>query len=85
MISKWMTCRYIKIFNLCPSVDSSTSLLPFGLVGVNMFSMHLNMICVLHVKLAQLEAELTEMNSSDDKLYRAYNELMEYKIVLQKV
>lgn len=38
----------------------------------------------LEVKLAQLEAELTEMNANNQKLQRAYNELMEYKIVLQK-
>jgi len=85
MISKWMTWRYIKNFILCPSFDSSISLLPFGSVVVNMFLMKLNMICVLQVKLVELEAELTEMNSNNDKLQRAYNELMEYKIVLQKV
>lgn len=37
------------------------------------------------VKLAELEAELTEMNANGEKLQRSYNELVEYKIVLRKV
>lgn len=31
------------------------------------------------------EAELTEMNTNNEKLQRAYSELLEYKLVLQKV
>ncbi|XP_028767898.1 V-type proton ATPase subunit a2 [Neltuma alba] len=38
----------------------------------------------LEVKLAELEAELTEMNANGEKLQRSYNELVEYKLVLQK-
>lgn len=38
----------------------------------------------LEVKLGELESELTEMNSNNDKLQRTYNELVEYKLVLQK-
>lgn len=37
------------------------------------------------MKLGELEAELTEMNANTEKLQRAYNELLEYKLVLQKV
>lgn len=36
-------------------------------------------------KLGELEAELVEINANNDKLQRSYNELMEYKLVLQKV
>ncbi|EEF52657.1 V-type proton ATPase subunit a2 [Ricinus communis] len=38
----------------------------------------------LEVKLAELEAELIEINSNNEKLERTYNELLEYKLVLQK-
>ncbi|KAI9128016.1 hypothetical protein K1719_001009 [Acacia pycnantha] len=38
----------------------------------------------LEVKLAELEAELTEMNANGEKLQRSHNELVEYKLVLQK-
>ncbi|CAN0910510.1 V-type proton ATPase subunit a3, partial [Linum grandiflorum] len=38
----------------------------------------------LEVKLGELEAELVEVNANDDKLQRAYNELVEYKLVLKK-
>lgn len=34
--------------------------------------------------LGDLEADLTEMNANSDKLQRGYNELVEYKLVLQK-
>ncbi|KAI4300056.1 hypothetical protein L6164_033474 [Bauhinia variegata] len=44
---------------------------------------HLN-IDDLEVKLAELESELTEMNANGEKLQRSYNELVEYKLVLQK-
>lgn len=37
------------------------------------------------MKLGELEAELTEMNANNGKLQRTYNELVEYKLVLQKV
>ncbi|GKC05519.1 putative receptor-like protein kinase [Tanacetum coccineum] len=36
------------------------------------------------VKLGDLEAELIEINSNSEKLQRGYNELVEYKLVLQK-
>ncbi|KAL1820792.1 hypothetical protein ACET3Z_015661 [Daucus carota] len=39
---------------------------------------------VLEVNLGVYEAELTEMNTNNEKLQRAYNELLEYKLVLQK-
>ncbi|GJT41965.1 V-type proton ATPase subunit A3-like protein [Tanacetum coccineum] len=38
----------------------------------------------LEVKLGELEAELVEMNANSEKLQRAYNELLEYKLVLKK-
>lgn len=38
----------------------------------------------LEVKLGVLEEELIEMNANTEKLQRSYNELTEYKIVLQK-
>lgn len=38
----------------------------------------------LEVKLGELEAELIEMNANTEKLQRAYNELLEYKLVLNK-
>ncbi|KAK9286858.1 hypothetical protein L1049_015264 [Liquidambar formosana] len=38
----------------------------------------------LEVKLGELEAELIEMNANNEKLQRGYNELLEYKLVLQK-
>ncbi|KVH98441.1 ATPase, V0 complex, subunit 116kDa [Cynara cardunculus var. scolymus] len=38
----------------------------------------------LEVKLGELETELTEMNANTEKLQRTYNELLEYKLVLQK-
>ncbi|KAF8410527.1 hypothetical protein HHK36_003058 [Tetracentron sinense] len=38
----------------------------------------------LEVKLGELEAELIEMNANNEKLQRAYSELLEYKLVLQK-
>ncbi|GJR53132.1 protein GFS12 isoform X1 [Tanacetum coccineum] len=38
----------------------------------------------VEVTLGDLEAELTEINAKSDKLQRGYNELVEYKLVLQK-
>ncbi|KAG6653366.1 hypothetical protein I3843_05G063300 [Carya illinoinensis] len=38
----------------------------------------------LEVKLGELEAELVEINANGEKLQRAYNELVEYKLVLEK-
>ncbi|THG21910.1 hypothetical protein TEA_016607 [Camellia sinensis var. sinensis] len=38
----------------------------------------------VEVKLGELEAELMEMNANSEKLQCAYNELLEYKLVLQK-
>ncbi|XP_058074991.1 V-type proton ATPase subunit a3-like [Magnolia sinica] len=38
----------------------------------------------LEVKLGELEAELIEINANSEKLQRAYSELLEYKLVLQK-
>lgn len=37
------------------------------------------------MNLGVYEAELTEMNTNNEKLQRAYSELLEYKLVLQKV
>lgn len=37
------------------------------------------------MKLGEHEGELIEMNANTEKLERAYNELLEYKLVLQKV
>lgn len=42
-------------------------------------------LCVCQVKLGELEAELIEINANSEKLQRSYNELVEYKLVLQKV
>nr|XP_043614413.1 V-type proton ATPase subunit a3-like [Erigeron canadensis] len=38
----------------------------------------------LEVKLGELEGELVEMNGNSEKLQHAYNELLEYRLVLQK-
>ncbi|KAK9005472.1 hypothetical protein V6N11_042903 [Hibiscus sabdariffa] len=38
----------------------------------------------LEVKLGELEAELIEMNANHEKLQQSYNELIEYKLVVQK-
>ncbi|KAK4859164.1 hypothetical protein QYF36_000573 [Acer negundo] len=38
----------------------------------------------LEVKLGELEAELIEINANDEKLQQTHNELLEYKLVLQK-
>lgn len=38
----------------------------------------------LEIKLGELEAELIEVNANSEKLQRAYSELVEYKLVLQK-
>ncbi|KAL3515125.1 hypothetical protein ACH5RR_022027 [Cinchona calisaya] len=38
----------------------------------------------LEIKLGELEAELVEINVNNEKLQRSYNELVEYKLVLQK-
>ncbi|XP_031118442.1 V-type proton ATPase subunit a2-like [Ipomoea triloba] len=38
----------------------------------------------LEVKLGELEAELVEMNGNSEKLERSYNELLEYRLVMQK-
>lgn len=37
------------------------------------------------VKLGELEAELLEINANNEHLQRTYSELLEYKLVLQKV
>ncbi|CAJ2643000.1 unnamed protein product [Trifolium pratense] len=39
----------------------------------------------LEVKLKELEAELLEINANNEKLQHTYNELVEYKLVLEKV
>ncbi|XP_022144381.1 V-type proton ATPase subunit a2-like [Momordica charantia] len=39
----------------------------------------------LEVKLGELEAELLEINDNNEKLQRNHSELLEYKLVLQKV
>lgn len=41
--------------------------------------------CTCQVKLAELEAELIELNANSNKLQRGYSELVEFKLVLQKV
>ncbi|XP_027356468.1 V-type proton ATPase subunit a3-like isoform X2 [Abrus precatorius] len=38
----------------------------------------------LEVKLTEIESDLIEMNANGEKLQRSYNELVEYKLVLQK-
>ncbi|KAL5975042.1 V-type proton ATPase subunit a3 [Asimina triloba] len=38
----------------------------------------------LEIKLGEIEAELVESNANNDKLQRAYSELLEYRLVLQK-
>ncbi|XP_042508685.1 V-type proton ATPase subunit a2 [Macadamia integrifolia] len=38
----------------------------------------------LEIKLGELEAELIEINANNEKLQRAYYELLEYKLVLEK-
>ncbi|KAL9676118.1 hypothetical protein QQ045_004331 [Rhodiola kirilowii] len=38
----------------------------------------------LEIQLAEHEHELTEMNSNSEKLQQSYNELLEFKLVLQK-
>uniref|UniRef100_A0A2P2LRX3 V-type proton ATPase subunit a n=1 Tax=Rhizophora mucronata TaxID=61149 RepID=A0A2P2LRX3_RHIMU len=39
----------------------------------------------LEIQLAEHEHELIEMNSNSEKLQQTYNELLEFKMVLQKV
>ncbi|TKY75208.1 V-type proton ATPase subunit a3 [Spatholobus suberectus] len=39
----------------------------------------------LEVKLEELEAELLEINGNNEKLQHTYNELLEYKLILEKV
>lgn len=39
----------------------------------------------LEIKLRELEAELLEINANNEKLQHSYNELLEYKLVLEKV
>ncbi|KAK9066648.1 hypothetical protein SSX86_013971 [Deinandra increscens subsp. villosa] len=39
----------------------------------------------LEAKLGELEAELLEMNANSEKLQHAYNELVEYRLVLKKM
>lgn len=38
----------------------------------------------MEIKLGELEAELIEVNSNNEKLQRSYNELLEYMLVLKK-
>lgn len=45
----------------------------------------INLLMCGQVKLGELEAELVEMNGNSEKLERSYNELLEYKLVMQKV
>lgn len=40
---------------------------------------------ICQVKLGDLEADLVEINANGEKLQRSYNELEEFKLVLQKV
>ncbi|XLU33968.1 hypothetical protein S245_070034 [Arachis hypogaea] len=40
---------------------------------------------IFEIQLAEHEHELIEMNYNSDKLRQSYNELLEFKIVLQKV
>ncbi|GKC55576.1 hypothetical protein Tco_1078321, partial [Tanacetum coccineum] len=54
--------------------DSITSMAPVDNVCLDVYK----------VKLGDLEAELIEINSNSEKLQRGYNELVEYKLVLQK-
>ncbi|KAJ0818630.1 putative V-type ATPase, V0 complex, 116kDa subunit family [Helianthus annuus] len=39
----------------------------------------------LEIKLGELESELIEMNANSEKLEHAYNELLEYRLVLKKM
>ncbi|PIN00356.1 Vacuolar H+-ATPase V0 sector, subunit a [Handroanthus impetiginosus] len=39
----------------------------------------------LEIKLGDLETELTEINGNGEKLHRAYNELVKYRLVQQKI
>ncbi|KAI7743675.1 hypothetical protein M8C21_004123 [Ambrosia artemisiifolia] len=39
----------------------------------------------LEIKLGELESELIEMNANSEKLQQAYNELLEYRLVLKKM
>ena len=50
---------------------------------MNKFNLEYHLI--FQVKLGDLEAELVEINANGEKLQRSYNELAEYKLVLQKV
>jgi hypothetical protein len=49
------------------------------------------MMCIIcsfswfQIQLAEHENELIEMNANSEKLRQSYNELLEFKIVLQKV
>ncbi|KAL0795211.1 hypothetical protein Bca101_066588 [Brassica carinata] len=39
----------------------------------------------VEVKLGELEAEISKFNANNDKLQRSYNDLVEYKLLLDKV
>lgn len=42
-------------------------------------------MCMLQIRLGELEAEVIEVNANNEKLQRTYSELLEYMLVLQKV
>lgn len=58
--------------------------LPAFLFPIPFFS-YIYFFLAHQVKLGELEAELIEINANNDKLQRSYNELIEYKLVLEKV
>ena len=47
----------------------------------------MNLICssLVQIQLAEHEHELIEINHNSEKLRQTYNELLEFKMVLQKV
>ncbi|GFP95167.1 v-type proton ATPase subunit a3 [Phtheirospermum japonicum] len=53
-------------------------------VSPNMTGAFKVFLSLVQVKLGEYEAELLEMNGNSEKLQRSYNELLEYKLVLQK-
>lgn len=55
------------------------------MLSICLMLIHFPSFLPFQVKLGELEAELVEINANNDKLQRSYNELVEYKLVLEKV
>ena len=81
-------CLRVRIqVTCCQVINNNTQRLPVCLRILTLKSDNI-VFCWLsfcQIQLAEHEHELIEMNSNSDKLRQSYNELLEFKIVLQKV